>query len=119
MTFFITGLICWGYVLLGEVKHGGHMLILTILPTVAIIFIWQRCGGKPGKVAQSIVGQIILAGIFNGLIMLLLGSGGIYLGIPLNLLLLTAIIYVRIQDAAQPKPESNYLRGYRDGATKR
>ena len=103
MTFFITGLICWGYVLLDEIQHAGHMLLITLVPTMAVIFIWIKCGGKPGPRANSVFGQIILAGVFNGIIMLLLGKNGVFIGIPLNSILLVAVAWSRLNRLLSPK----------------
>jgi hypothetical protein len=95
MTFFLTGLICWGYVLLDDVQNGTHMVLITLVPTMAVIFIWLKCGGKPGKTAHTIIGQIVLAGIVNGLIMGLLGPAGVFLGIPMNALLLVVVAFYK------------------------
>ena len=116
MTFCIVGLITWAYVLLGEVKHAGHMLLLTIAPVMIILLIWQQAGGKPGKTAKCILGQIIVVGVFNAVLMMLLGGLRPYVGIPLHLFLLVCVIWSRLAKHMAPKKPSAYERGYQDGA---
>ena len=119
MTFCIAGLVCWAYVLMGEVKHAGHMLILTVVPVVVITFIWLKAGGEPGKVAKTILGQILVAGFLNAAIMLVLGRYSAYLGIPLYLFLTVCVVCARVSrfmPAPKKKKLSDYERGYRDGA---
>lgn len=118
MTFFITGLICWGYAFLGEVKSGWDMLLITLGPVAVLAFFCVKGKKEPGPYLQSIFGQIILAGIFNGVILALLGLPfGMYFGILLNVILMFLVLYSRAAKLLRRKPGMNaYQRGYQDGA---
>ena len=117
MTFFITGLVCWAGILLGEMHSATDMLILTIVPVFVITFLCVKAKKEPSRMANSIFGQIILAGICNGMLMAILGKNAVYVGIPLNVILMSLVLYARMAKLFRRKQRhpNAYQQGYRDG----